>query len=338
MRVYLAATEDIYRERAQVKIHRLLLSYYGTEARLHAALALTKPDDWCVDSGAHFFLADYFKHGKRTTPGECEQHLGAFLDFLEGLEAKPSFAVELDLQELYGTDVVDDWRTRLLKPFEKQSGIPILYVWHTNDGAAGWHALLDDPDIHWLGLSNLRTVEPKTLGRMVMMAYEAGKPVHGFAAVRGRVLKQVPFYSVDSTSWGSVSLFGIVRDFNESNGTMRTGWAGRGVFKRDRKAAAAALLRVSRGGQVRLTDTLGVKAGGSLTRVYQYQADAYVQFEEWYGAYWRSRGIDWDKRLAAGSNQGRGVGGPALGAGADSEPAPAQAELSEDDGGAEGNP
>lgn len=298
MRVYLAATEDIYRQRAQVKVQRLLLSFYGSEERLLHALHDCAPEDWCIDSGAHFFLGAHFKHDKRPPVADVEAHIVRYTDFLRRLPSKPAFAVEMDLQELYGIDLINEWREDIWAPFEEETGIPVLYAWHTMDGKHGFKDMVANPDIRLMGLSNLRATPVPQLTKLVSYAYHHGIPVHGFAAVRGRILKQVPFFSVDSTSWGSVSLFGVVRSFDPIKGVMKTGAAGRGVFKRDKKACAAAVIKAGRG-KIHISDTLGVNAGGDLSRTYQFAADQYVSFEEWYNAYWKCKGVDWDAKLKA---------------------------------------
>jgi len=297
MRIYLASTEDMYRGRAQVDVRRLLLSYWGAESRYDVALQHTgSPEDWCIDSGAHFFISAYLKKGALVPTEEVEAHIQRYQDYMRGLAVKPAWAVEMDLQDLYGMEVVTRWREELWKPFEKETGIPIVYNHHITEPLETWQDMLDDPDMNRLALSIPRVPDLRPYGVKVFEAYEAGKPVHGFAQVRQRSMRVIPFFSVDSTSWGAGALFGTVHRFDSGLGKNKTTSAGRSMFRKDPKKAMAGLLASTRG-KVRAKDMLGVKAGGSLSRLYQNASDAYKDMEDWYTAYWSVKGIDWEKRL-----------------------------------------
>jgi len=297
MKVYLAATEDLYRDRVKVNVQRLLISYMGTEPRLDVGLkAAGSPWDWCIDSGAHFFLSALFKHGKKPPIAEAEEHLASYLAYLEALPVKPRFAVELDLQDLYGCDQIDKWREDWLFPFQERTGITFAFCWHAIDGLKRWkETFMDDPRVRYVGFSALYNMPLEKGAQFALQSYEAGKPIHGFACVRERFLKVVPFYSVDSTSWGAGSLFGTVHGFDAMRGTIIGKDAGRGALRKNQNRAIGNLM-IS-GGRVHLRDLMGVKAGGSLSRMYQEAADVHVKFEQWYTAYWRARGIDWEKQL-----------------------------------------
>lgn len=304
MKVYLAATEDLYRDRVKVNVKRLLISYMGTEPRLmtgHAAAG--SPEDWCIDSGAHFFLSALFKHNKKPPVAEAEAHLTKYLAFLEALPTKPRFAVELDLQDLYGIEQIDKWREELLFPFQARTGITFAFCWHAVDGLDRWKKnFMDDPRVQYVGFSGLYNMSLENGAQFALQSYEAGKPIHGFACVRERFLKVVPFYSVDSTSWGAGSLFGTVHKFDPKRGTVVGKSAGRGAVRDNSSKAVGNLLSVG-GGRVHLRDLLGVKAGGSLSRLYQEAADVHSKFEGFYTSYWRARGVDWDVQLRKHNGQ-----------------------------------
>lgn len=273
----------------------------GTEPRLEAGWkAAGCPEDWCIDSGAHFFLSAKFKHNRTPPVAEAEAHLKKYLAYLEALPTRPAFAVELDLQDLYGIDQVDRWREDLLFPFQARTGIRFAFCWHAVDGLKRWRTnFLDDKRVQYVGFSGLYNMSLENGAQFALQAYEAKKPIHGFACVRERFLKVVPFYSVDSTSWGAGSLFGTVHGFDPMRGTILGKDAGRGALRKNQSKAIGNLLVA--GGRIHLRDLMGVKAGGSLSRMYQEAANVHRQFEKWYTAYWRARGIDWEKQLGQGS-------------------------------------
>jgi hypothetical protein len=225
------------------------------------------------------------------------------------MPTKPRFAVELDLQDLYGIAQVQKWRDDILFPFQQRTGIAVCCVWHIIDGEAAWYALLKDPRVRYLGLGGTRNIEHATMLRLVTAAYDAGIPVHGFAAIRAKLLRAVPFFSVDSTSWGAGSLFGTVHSFDAQRGMITGKSAGRTLLRTNPSKAVGNLM--ASGGRVRLSDLMGVKAGGSLSRMYQEAAQVHEKFEAWYTAYWRAKNVDWEKRLVqAASSQQASAGVP----------------------------
>jgi len=302
MKVYLAATEDLYRARVAVQVQRLLISYMGAEPRLEAGLKAASvplpPTDWCIDSGAHFFLSALYKHGRKPPVKEAEEHLLKYLTYLEAHTANghPRFAVELDLQDLYGTEQIQKWREDYFFPFQARTGITVAFCWHAVDGLKVWDAMLADPRVRYVGFSALYKMPLEHGAQFALQAYKAGKPIHGFACVRERFLKVVPFYSVDSTSWGAGSLFGTVHKFDPMRGTIVGKDAGRSAMRKNQAKAVGNLLTSK--GRVHLRDLMGRDAGGDLSRMYQEAARVHEQFEQWYTAYWRAKGINWEKRLA----------------------------------------
>lgn len=306
MRLYLSATEDCYRKNAArriaIGVRHALFSYNGAGdaadriVRAHGAMA--PRENWCLDSGAHFFLSAFYKHGRLRPVAEAEAHQRALVEIIKALPVKPHFTVELDLQDLYGVRVVERWRREVWAPLEAATGVRVCYVWHPTDGAAGWDRMLADPAMGFLGLPAGAVFKAlPERAAMVHAAYEAGKPVHGFALVRDKVMRAVPFYSVDSTSWGSGAIYGSLRRFDPRTGRLHSVAVGRRA-RRDDPAAVAANL-AAQGGRLSHAD-MDNATHGRLSAVYQELADAYGQCEQWFTSYWRARGVDWAARLGPG--------------------------------------
>jgi hypothetical protein len=298
MRLYLSATMDIYRARVALKVPRLLMSYESEALAKRfpsAAHACGTPKDWCVDSGAHFFISEHYKKGITPMPARVEAHLNSFIGWLRAGSLRPTFVVELDLQDLYGADTVNRWRGKF-RSFEASTGIPVCYVWHPGDGYNTWRAMLDSPHMRMLGLSAGHGTKTEHVRKYVLEAYEEGKPVHGFASFK--LLRDVPFFSVDSTSWGSGAIFGRVVRFDARKGMMQGASVGRKGQAENRDKAIATLVTTSRGA-VQLRDGRGIPASGQpgLQRLYQQAVDEYGKMEAWYTAYWRGKGVDWEKRV-----------------------------------------
>ena len=307
MRVYLAATQDIYSGSADVEVHRLLTSYLGKadakipNALLHSGFDSGKPGaptDWCVDSGAHHWISKFFKTGGRDPVEKVEAHMENLCNFIRQTVAAgrpPTWTVEMDLQDIYGIDLIQEWREKYWYPLEEETGVRVCYVMHGSDTDDTWKEMLAHPSMNLLGMS---IVAGQPLERWVKRgfeAYEEGKPVHGFACVKAARMKVIPFWSVDSTSWGAGSMFGTVSSFNARIGKVQEGHAGRRTYRKDPKAALGKLLKTR--GRVRTRDVLGTSAGGSLSRLYQNAAIEYAKMERFYNSYWKAKGIDWQKQL-----------------------------------------
>jgi hypothetical protein len=306
MRVYLAATQDIYSGSADVEVHRLLTSYLGKaddkipNALAHAGFYSGKPDaptDWCVDSGAHHWISKFFKTGTRDPVEKIEAHMENLCNYIRNLDAElqPTWTVEMDLQDIYGIDLINEWREKYWYPLEVETGVRVCYVMHGSDSDDTWQEMLAHPSMNLLGMS---IVSGQPLGRWIKRgfeAYEACKPVHGFACVKAKRMAVIPFWSVDSTSWGAGSMFGTVSSFNARIGKVQEGHAGRRTYRKDPKEAIGKLLKTR--GRVQVRDVLGTSAGGSLSRLYQNAANEYAKMERYYNSYWKAKGIDWQKQL-----------------------------------------
>lgn len=301
MRVYLAAVTHLYGPPGasygiELKAKRMLISPQNPNwpvTKFENALRRTNPEDFCVDSGAHIWLSSFFKTNERVPIEKVETALRSFMASVEALSAKPHFAVELDLQRIYGGDTVAAWRRDLWAPFERRTGIRVCYVWHPGDD---WSSYLNDPDMHYLGMGGANSdFDMPTRAAMVHQAYKAGKPVHGFASVNSKWIRQVPFYSVDSTSWASSAFFGGLPKFDGVTGRMQQVKVGKAAFTQDSKKAVGRIAHHGKG-KVKI-DVLTAGKEQRYARLhdyFQHAADEYDRLERWYTAYWRARGIDWD--------------------------------------------
>lgn len=305
MKLYLAATEDLYRvkpeRRVSLKLRNVLLSFNGHPGRLPRAYAASGPArSVCVDSGAHFFISAWFKHGKKPPPAEVEDFQQRLLNELRALGAPIAFAVEMDLQDLYGPRLVAEWRARIWRPFARELGTAACYVWHSTESEAVWDALVADPDVACLGMSGrVGTVIPlEQAKRMVLRAYAARKPVHGFAMLKDRILRHVPLATADSTSWASGALYGQVTRWDARRMKLTRASVGRKAQAADPAAVAGAL--AAHGGRVTAAELRGSDKHTPLAAIaalYQETADAYTQWEDHLTELWRARGVDWEQRL-----------------------------------------
>jgi hypothetical protein len=297
MKIYLAATNDQYTNRASCRVRRLLVSYHkGTRNTLMDGWKNSgSPKDWCVDSGAHLYIRRFWDEKICPPLREAEEHVASLAELAR--KVRPTFLVEADLQDLYGDDVIRAWRRDIWKPLEQSTGVKICYVWHAHDNLDGWRRMLDDPDMGFLGIAAGAAVVQRIAPEMVSSAYKVKKPVHGFAQVRRMSLQKVPFYSVDSTSWSASSLYGLIPSLNiKSGGSFSNKHAGKGEMKRGRGKAALGVMAARTKGRVGAADMLG--KGGCSDSTYQWAADVYMSAERFFDAYWEARGFNWGEQLS----------------------------------------
>jgi len=181
-----------------------------------------------VDSGAHSFLYMYGKtvlkrsmemgHGInqeviRIVKSEgIEKYISNYTNFMYRYQNVFDCFVELDLQSMYGMDVIENWRTR----FNRSSKGKLMVVWHgeSNKILEQWCK-----DYTFIGLggtgagANLRS--PKFI-QQVTKRYPDNK-FHLFAMTDNKLSKysETGLFSADSTSWSLGKRFGLFYYFEK---------------------------------------------------------------------------------------------------------------------------
>lgn len=309
MRIYLAAPIGMYQPKHTMAarggasvVHRVLLSFlpqFKTVDPLLCALERSsEPVDYCVDSGAHVWLNDFFKKQLLPPVNDVEAFIRRFVASVTKLPRAPTYVVELDLQRLYGGPAVERWRREIWMPFEKETGIRVCYVWHPSDGLDKWKEMLDDTNMTYLAMASNKLITEEQRVFQVFSAFQAGKPVHGFAAVDVRWIKTSPFYSVDSTSWAvSGQAFGNAAVFDPHTGKLKRYRVGNKQMRDNSAIAQLGLLRTG----IHASDVIDLgrdKNQKLYSRYYTQSALPYRQLEEWHTARWRNKGVDWEAQLA----------------------------------------
>ncbi|MBU2534509.1 MAG: hypothetical protein KKB37_17350 [Alphaproteobacteria bacterium] len=305
---------------------RLLLTCAHTQsaesrARIMAmACDALEPESLFVDSGAFGLSSHYYKHGKVPSVAEAtdilRNHLGACKWLVDN--GYPLAAVaELDLQELYGNETVLAWRDKYVFPFQEQTGVDVvLSSIHRGDTPEDRIRFLLDDRVRYIGMSAIMNLKKaaETFGSkekyfelmrsMAGLCFDAGVKFHGYAVTRTNLLKKVPYYSCDSISWQQALHFGGALAFDSSSGNLVRVDAGKGLIKKKgAKALARNIVRIqSHGSKLKPLDVIGRKKVKGRPRsdhhaVFLDQARVFAQMEDFYTAYWRLKGYDWDKQL-----------------------------------------
>lgn len=147
-----------------------------------------------IDSGCYTLRTepDYLdKKGK--TP---RQYIEEYLEWLYAHAEHIACAVNYDMWETQPE--ITEWADEKFKKFEADTGVPIIYVWHSDYGPAKW---LDFCERHsYIGFS-YADAEGLNISTMLAVARKHGTKVHGFGVTDTENLGNQLFYSVDSTTW-----------------------------------------------------------------------------------------------------------------------------------------
>lgn len=177
--------------------YRLLLSYayYGNEQDLEAMVTgLGIPVQVFADSGA--YTADTM--GRTITVDEY----AAWIERWNGL-----------FESYANLDVIGDPEaTRQNQQAMEAVGLSPLPVFHGGEPAEYLHGYLDRHD--YIGLGGMVAHSTAAAIRWCAQCFLAGRSsatrFHGFGQTNLRILKALPWYSVDSSSWGSAHRYGNV--------------------------------------------------------------------------------------------------------------------------------
>jgi hypothetical protein len=178
----------------------------------HEAEVLHKYKDFLLDSGAFSFFG-----GKKVN---WNNYLTTYIDFINKYDIKHFF--ELDLYSIIGISETKILRNRLETETKKKS-IP---VFHKRLGVDFYKWMVDNYEYIAISASGMyeskwTRQEPERLKKMVQFANQNNTKVHGLGYTKIEMLKEIPFYSVDSTSWLSGNRFGQVYLFNGKGFTKK---------------------------------------------------------------------------------------------------------------------
>ena len=150
-----------------------------------------------VDSGAFTFLT---KDEYSNKPIDYwEKYLDKYTKFIKENKEHIFSCVELDIQDLVGEELVNEWREKYFAPLEKE-GILVCYVWHKDDGISKWKEMCQRFNYVGFSLETGDFTEIEMI-KMINTAKQYNAIIHGFALTKIDTMTKIPFFSVDSTTW-----------------------------------------------------------------------------------------------------------------------------------------
>lgn len=172
-----------------------------------------------VDSGAHTFLTDADGFASRGwKERDFENYVRSYVDWLRRNRKYVDVGVELDIDftlnrvlagddnAALGGNIVANWQQKYFKPLQA-IGIPIIYVWHENRKMEGWKEMCSQFD--YVGLPGEMSKNPD-FNKFISVARRYCTRIHGFAATKLIDFRDIPWYSVDSITWKTGEMYGLM--------------------------------------------------------------------------------------------------------------------------------
>jgi len=173
------------------------------ETKLHS-----KYKDFILDSGVFSYLTSKKEQAKKL---DWDKYIYDYGNYVR--KNKIRNYVEVDIDTVIGYDNV----VLLTKKLEKIVGWQSLPVWHMNRSYEDWLRICKDYSYICFGAfitDNLKANKFPMIKKFLKDASKENCKVHGLGFTQTKLLKDYPFYSVDSTTWSAGHRFGELHNFN----------------------------------------------------------------------------------------------------------------------------
>lgn len=174
-----------------------------------------------TDSGAFSFMGKFSNDSheiERMTEEEFWlPYLEEYLKWVKDHKEYIFSVANLDLDKIVGYDVVDKWNRTYFEPLEKE-GIQVVYVAHEINYP---HEVINRFKFYCRKYSYVGVNQTwKSLASQIFqIAKHYKRRIHGFAWTELSLLRDYPFFSVDSVTWLGGVRFGTTYDYDGKNFT-----------------------------------------------------------------------------------------------------------------------
>jgi hypothetical protein len=210
------------------KVKHVLMSYWQFRDKNPNIIRDRKKQyphiNFMVDSGAHTFITAWrkFTHWTRK---DFDDYVAEYADWIKRNGKYVTAVVECDLDftlneilaqnraSNLGPQIVQSWQQKHFMPLQKM-GIDVIYVWHEERKMEGWEQMCSQFD--YVGLPGYMSSEPD-FNKYISIARRYSTRIHGFAATKQIDFRDVPWYSIDSITWKSPEMWGVMLVWDERN-------------------------------------------------------------------------------------------------------------------------
>lgn len=202
MKIFLSASEtpdckDIW----ELESYYNLVSYYYIKNKTDVACKIRGHSKlMLVDSGAHSF--------QKGTKVNWEEYTRQYAQFIKEFD-RPNVVgyFEMDVDNIIGYDKVLELRAILESVSDK-----IIPVWHKNRGLDEFKKMCKDYAGKVVAITGFKNEDIKDHQYLMFLKYarKYGCKVHCLGMTRKKILDEVPFDYVDSSSWKQSALYGRI--------------------------------------------------------------------------------------------------------------------------------
>lgn len=211
MKIYLASAPRDLKYLIKNKTPYVLISYYyfrGKKIQEKWRPYFSQFKDVIIDSGAFSMMRDKKK------ACDLDKYVEDYIKFVKKYHFK--HYIELDIDSVIGYDRVKQYREKL----ENGIGWKSIPVWHKSRGLKEWENIIEKYE--YVGIGGIVTGEIKRtdfalFDYLLNLANKEKVKVHGLGITSLKLLKRLPFYSVDSSTWRVNAAWGGLSYFNKDN-------------------------------------------------------------------------------------------------------------------------
>lgn len=183
-------------------IRNFLMSYHYLTGRSLKDIFTKYPDiHLFVDSGAFTYQMDTKYHDYDAE--HWESHIQKYLKWAERNKEHIFAIANLDIEGLVGPELVTKWNREYFEPFMLRTGIPVCFVYHDGLSDYSWNDYCKR--YPYVGFSSVNThgeaLDMNDYREYLRTAEKYDTLVHGFGMTKIKELSELPYYTVDSTTW-----------------------------------------------------------------------------------------------------------------------------------------
>lgn len=291
MKIFLAGVEGGEPQKVKNEIEYAFYSYYYLRGNKRPQVMVGTKEAHkilFIDSGAHSFFNEKSEEGvmsatfhskKSKTKETPQEYFDAYVIWLKENFDKFDYFAELDIGEIVTQEVVLEWRDVLRKENLYSKCVPVYHP--TTMDWNDYMEMLDTCESGYIALEGDRGHRKRlNYNKLIKPAYDRGIKVHGFAMTKTEVLRNHPFYSVDSTSWLASEMYGTLPLHEQ--GKIKQ------IRYQDKKKFTDKLCKLDT--NILFGDDLAAR------RLYNMRLGikAYKEYEHYYTKLWQKRNINWN--------------------------------------------
>lgn len=211
MKVYIACTQFIGIEDL-IPNSDILIAYPYIDKSEKGMSVVKTARNFLLDSGVFTMI----NSGKRF---DIMKYVDEYADFIKAHGIRQY--VEMDVDQIYGVKETRKIRDRL----ENRVGWRSIPVWHSVRGKESF--IKDCTDYEYIALGYFLTegLSPKVTKKyakaFVDKAHSLKCKIHGLGFTQTTILDQIPFDSVDSSTWAASKRYGVLSQYDPINHVVK---------------------------------------------------------------------------------------------------------------------